>query len=468
MAQVGRFLDFLKKEDGDEAKAWDLFRTSPPGPDEIRSGRNNRGLGKGLGGVSVSVSSGGGSNVSGVSGVSGSGGDFGGDVGGYVGGDKNHDSGTSGVGTPGTGTSTNGASSSSTIRKRSSSSNTSGRTSMTNPHYAGVYGNTIRTFKIPPIASPGLYALPTASLLQLKEQQMMKKKKKEKEKEQKKLDSSDVASPSKHRIEDSKKNDDNNNNNNNPNDKKDEKSNNGDSDDDNYMSNIETNANGYVTPSTLFNHALFTAGFTPANRNEARYYGSSIIRTLEDMFDSDYILDDMEEDMIGPLNVLRNVAIGIKEEEEEEEEEEKDTDDKTVLEDKDKNKGTSENKKRQQARKKRRLLSQFVINQLNEAQALFQKDVNDSDNDDDTTTTQQRQHSLHSLQFEDMVPKSLITQLPESHIAKQKEYIQKVKERERILKEYQNQTHQMEDAMDAYEDSLMEWNQKKEEYEKEN
>lgn len=37
LAQVTRFLEFLTKVNGDEAKAWEHFRTSPPGPDEIRS-----------------------------------------------------------------------------------------------------------------------------------------------------------------------------------------------------------------------------------------------------------------------------------------------------------------------------------------------------------------------------------------------------------------------------------------------
>eukprot|EP00557_Chaetoceros_sp_GSL56_P004974 CAMPEP_0176495564 /NCGR_PEP_ID=MMETSP0200_2-20121128/10723_1 /TAXON_ID=947934 /ORGANISM="Chaetoceros sp., Strain GSL56" /LENGTH=908 /DNA_ID=CAMNT_0017893449 /DNA_START=153 /DNA_END=2879 /DNA_ORIENTATION=- len=76
--------------------------------------------------------------------------------------------------------------------------------------------------------------------------------------------------------------------------------------------------------------------------------------------------------------------------------------------------------------------------------------------------------SKRGLQFDDMIPTSLKISLPKSYIDAKQEYVRKVTEREHKLKEYHKQLDANEDAMDAYEMSLHEWQVRKKLYEKNN
>ncbi len=378
LAQVGRFLEFLTRENGDEAKAWDMFRNSPPGPDEIRSGR-------------LKGSGGGGSVKSGDDGSGGGGG-------GYVVNDGSGNSGNSlsvmDGGARNGATSKGSSSSSSGSRKRQVPG--SGNNNSRHGHFATSHQNGARALRVPPIVSPGLYAHPTASLLQKKEQQSKAETR---------------------------------------------ENNNGDAASQSLGPKIETNTKGYVTPSTIFDHALFSAGYTREKINEAKYKGSSIIRRVDDMFDSSFQLDYTESDFF-PKGLLTEVI-------------ESENDESGIKINSDgAGEGTEndseDNLNFEHVQKKQRLLPHLLIDQLTEAQSLCRNG----------------RTYKHAMQFEDMIPKTLVKPISKSEIAQYKEYYKKIREREEALQKFQKQKYENEDLMDEYEDSKEEWNFKKEEHEK--
>jgi hypothetical protein len=370
LAQVGRFLDVLNKQGGgDEAKSWELFRSSPPGPDEIRSGSSG---GSGDGKFSDNHTNAvdhEGSNESSY-----------GNTNGYDGGGGSSSNNNVGI------TTSIPTTTSRSKKRQSGGSSRSGSSS--NNDYSGFYGKGIKAVKIPPILSPGLYAIPTPSILQKRELQL---------KAESSGESTEKQSESIYKI--------------------------------------ETSQNGFVTPSTLFDHALFVAGFkNPDKMDDLRYFGSSIVRTVDDMFDSSYILDLNQSDVFPSNEALNNNC--------------EDSGSSST-----KN-GKNETHDFQGPKRKKKRLSQVIIDHIDKTQSLFQYNHH------------QNSKNLHSMQFEDMIPRSLVEPIPQSHITEQKEYYSKIKERETALRQYHEQKNKNEELMDEYEDLFQEWNHKKEEYER--
>jgi hypothetical protein len=305
LAQVGRFLDFLQKE-ADETKAWELFRTSPPGPDEIRS--RNR--------VSDSGDQKKKENSFGILG------------------NANHSASNGGDnGNPGF------------AKKRLSSG-------MPRP-----------CWKLPLFSSPGLYVVPPPSIQKRKD------------------DESSIIFPQQEENEQ------------------------------HCGPKIDLNDQGYITPSLLFDHALDAAGYTKERLAEATHFGSSIVRTVDDMFDSNLLLEGIE---LVPKE-LWNRTVDYHD--------------------------RGENMDRVNKRIGREVLMdslhQFVVKSAGS--------------------------SSYTHQFEDMIPKSLII---ESSQNGQEDYLSQVRRREEILKIYHTQKKANEDAMDAYEDAMDEWSKVKESFER--
>ena len=361
---MGRFLDFVGKELGDETKAWELFRSSPPGPDEIRS--RNRVLGEKA--EKRRAAKGGGASASG----GGDGGDYG--ILGYGSGGKGIAYGQGqGQGQGGKG--------------RSGS--------------VGSGSGMMRPWRLPLISSPGLCVVPPPSILQ--------RLQKQEEKEEEEDDDDDDET-------DSEDDDDET-------DRHDRHTRHGGHKHDGPK--IEMNEQGYITPSLLFDHALHAAGFTTEKLAEAKHRASSIVRTVDDMFDSNVAIDGIE---LVPLDVWNDNHSG-------ESDSGGDSDD-------DDEGGTSE------PVHQKRLTKESLMDGLRQM------------------LEDQTQPSHHPYQFEDMIPKSLTTSLPESFVNQKKDYLRLVQERDEVLEIYHYQKEANEDAMDAHEDAMDEWRKRKEQYER--
>lgn len=299
LAQVSRFLDLLKKESGDEEKAWELFRMNPPRPDEIRS-KQQRSPGS-------------------------------------DGGNKKEPFKT--------------------------------KTDIKNVNYVspkkGRGGNRKKDWTVPPIASPGLYMIPPLSVVQLYQNQKSQAMHTDKGQDQNDEEEAPV---------------------------------------------VELNDKGYITPSLLFDHALYEGGHTKTKLSQAKYYGSSIPWTVDDIFSRDFSLMDKDVMAQDIWNLDTNLVESL-------------------------------------------------------SNNFFQLQRDNATQDSHKTKSSS---SNHILQFDDMSPKSLTISLPKSYIDAKKEYIRKVKEREQILIEYHKQKDANEDAMDEYEVLLYKWQIRKKLYEKNN
>ena len=327
LAQVGRFLEFLQQEQGDEAKAWELFRSSPPGPDEIRSrnrssddGKKKKGKAKSLGILGNTLQMANRSNTN-------------------------------------------------TSAQKKKSSGTA----------------TQRSWKLPLISSPGLFVVPPPSILhRYKKQQELKQRRNT----ENNLDDSDQEG----------------------NETK-------------FGPKIDLHGQGFVAPSLLFDHALDAAGYTKEKLAEAKHFGSSIIRSVDDLFDSNVSLEGIE---LVPKELWdRNVDECVV---------------KSVVKERESGQSSGDTKIRRKARHQL----------LDNLQELIGKGTGSSG---------------HSYQFEDMIPKSLTTE-DRSQIDYRKDYLSKVRHREKLLKEYHAQKRSNEDKMDAYEDAMDEWSRAKESYER--
>jgi len=195
------------------------------------------------------------------------------------------------------------------------------------------------------------------------------------------------------------------------------------------------------------------------NLSEAKYSGSSITRTVNDMFDSSVILDGIE--LIPKSLWTKSMSSEVVE----------GNDDHTSTSSTDIHRGVNhkldmngnaikmeeEDNHKQESPpppppKTKKLLLQSFMDQLSQSIQSNQKKAIDI-------------KQTHGMQFEDMIPKSLCMSLPDSYTDQLKGYYQKVKEREEAIRKFQKQQHAKEDAMDAYEDLKEEWKYKQEEHE---
>jgi len=385
LAQVGRFLDFLEKEDvkGDEAKAWELFRSSPPGPDEIRS-RNRapsappnlkkKAVTYGIlePTTTVDPSTGGGGSVAG-----------------------------------------NGSSTTTTTSCASAATKSANH----------------RPWRLPLIPSPGLYAVPPSSIVQ-KHRQQQKQRQKEKKGHEGVADSISMTS-------------------------NDAQSNDGEDiatdaihgrngDDDGLQ--IQINEKGYVTPSLLFDQAIYAAGLTHDKLSEGTYQGSSIRRTVDDMFNSNIVMEGIElvpkdiwnqkssRDETKSINSSDNIAKEIKKDEH-------------TFSD---NNGEifEDNIDDQPLLKKQRLKRNDLCNLLSQ----FVEDEEPS------------RH--HQLSFDDMIPTSLTLGMTDDFVARRKQYYQDIRDREEILDLYRRQKEDNENKMDDHESAMEDWKKRLEYYER--
>jgi hypothetical protein len=160
----------------------------------------------------------------------------------------------------------------------------------------------------------------------------------------------------------------------------------------------------------LFDHALSEAGFSKKKMLQAKHFGSSILWTVDDIFSRDFCLIDTDVVPKDICNLEANLDLSCNN---------------FPLETKD-----------------------------DELQEASRGAISLSSN--------------RALQFDDMIPNSLKISLPKSYIDAKKEYVEKIKEREQILFEYHKQMDANEDAMDAYEVLLHEWQVRQKIYEKNN
>lgn len=367
LAQVGRFLDFLQKEKGDETKAWESFRSSPPGPDEIRSrsrmtgergerkkSTNNKyGILSGIGGSIHSTSNG------------------------------VHDS----------------FDSKNNTNKNSSSTNTNNIVS--------------RAWSLPLIPSPGLMMMPSPSLLQ----------RYQKEQEAERIERRNFPGCGGNK-------DDNND----------------DSKTDSIDSKLrqhngpklELNDKGYITPSLLFDHALHAAGYTKEKLADAKHFGSSIVRTVDDIFDSNVALENIE---FVPTEVWNRTVSDSHSGEES---------DSPILEpERLKNTFNASDVEANNSRSTEKRLAKDLLKE--QLQQLLNKSP---------------RKICSPYTFEDMIPRSLTSSIPESFGNAMRDYVHKMGQRESALETYHAQKKVNEDALDAYEDAMDEWRSKVASYER--
>lgn len=155
--------------------------------------------------------------------------------------------------------------------------------------------------------------------------------------------------------------------------------------------------NGYIAPADVFNHNMELAGYTLENRTKRPHRGSSVTRTIGDMFDSNVALSLRFPPLIPPVNELNGT-----------EDETQQTEVKTE------NRPTD--------------IRQRLIDALQKKNGRI-----DTVNNESMPSRKRKK----PLRLAEMVPVSLSITYPEEYVRQQVEYVRKVHHREKAIVEYQ-------------------------------
>jgi hypothetical protein len=184
------------------------------------------------------------------------------------------------------------------------------------------------------------------------------------------------------------------------------------------------NVQGYVTPSAVFENSIYNAGYTKNILTEAKHFGSSVRKSVCDMFDTSSLLvkTPLIPDEIWTKSVSTSTSTSR---------------DPPLSSDVDRieNSKDSEGGENDTLGVHKKELFQVVMKEL-----------------EDMLHDGKQIGITHGIEWKDMIPTSLTNPLPKSYLKKHKEYCMAVKHREGCLKRYHEQKERNQSLMDTYED----------------
>lgn len=196
----------------------------------------------------------------------------------------------------------------------------------------------------------------------------------------------------------------------------------------------DADANGYTTPSSVFDHCMVLGGYTTEARTENPHRGSSVRRQVGDLFDSDvtFALN------FPPLVPTELWSLPKEKSPEAPNESGPDAEKKE-----DAPTGADASKEEKKEEGNQRDAAQLLLRSLAPLGET-------KENGQTSSTPETSRKRRRPWQFSEMAPVSLTLPYPESYIQKRLRYVEKVQERERAIVVSQEAKQKYEDAQERY------------------
>ncbi len=208
-----------------------------------------------------------------------------------------------------------------------------------------------------------------------------------------------------------------------------------------------TSFNGYVTPSSVFDFTMASAGYSVSSRTDYPHRGSSIKRTVGDMFDSDVNFTLHFPNLI-PKKLLKSCKKVNKKASAEKSDQTNDIKDSMIK--------KPETDTEMNTQSDEHTLPSIFIRALENT--LSKSNPEKTKQEESGTKTTSRKKPIPS--FRDMIPISLTIPLPDSYIEKRLKYFDLVEAREKAIVSSQKASDALQDARESYNDAKEEWEKK--------
>ena len=212
-------------------------------------------------------------------------------------------------------------------------------------------------------------------------------------------------------------------------------------------SNNNTSFNGYVTPSSVFDFTMASAGYSVSSRTDNPHRGSSMKRTVGDMFDSDVNFTSHFPNLI-PKKLLKSCKKVNKKASAEKSDQTNDIKD-SISKKPDTNTETSTQSDEHTL--------PSIFNRVLET-SLSKSNSDEIKREESANKITAMKKTIPS--FRDMIPISLTIPLPDNYVEKRLKYFDLVDAREKAIVSSQKASDAVQDARESYNDAKEEWEKK--------